>query len=210
MSKTNKLSSTIKRSFHQRCHKGNALIITISILLLATAQMLFMGLITSSTTTDEGLLAGQNAEVKDALNLGFIDIENRINMALNNGATPAQISDEFQLPRLGVQGRCFPSYQRNPANLALLLANSAANCPFQRVGNLPFNTLMRSRLAIEAVRPGATAADPMVVAVQPPLDRYTDISVYLARPPQGKSYTFEARAIGRGVNITVQKQVVFN
>ncbi|MCS6266588.1 MAG: hypothetical protein H2174_03380 [Vampirovibrio sp.] len=210
MSITNKLSSTIKRSFHQRCHKGNALIITISILLLATAQMLFMGLITSSTTTDEGLLAGQNAEVKDALNLGFIDIENRINMALNNGATPAQISDDFQLPWVGVQGRCVPSFRRDSTNLATILPSSAINCPFERVGDVPFNTLMDSRLAIEAVRPGATATDPMVVAVQPPLDRYTDISVYLARPPQGKSYTFEARAIGRGVNITIQKQVLFN
>jgi hypothetical protein len=206
MSITNKLSSTIKRSFHQRSHKGNALIITISILLLTTAQMLFMGLITSSTSTDEGLLAGQNAEVKDALNLGFIDIENRINMALNNGATPAQIGNEFQLPSLGVQGRCVPSYRRDPANLALLLTNSAQNCPFA----IPGNPLLQSRLAIEAVRPGATPAAPMVVAVQPPLDRYTDISVYLARPPQGKSYTFEARAIGRGVNITIQKQVIFN
>jgi hypothetical protein len=210
MSKSNSFLSSIKRMFHKPAHKGNALIITISILLLATAQMLFMGLLTSSTTTDEGLLSGQNAELKDALNLGFIDIENRINMALNNGATPAQISNEFQLPGVGIAGRCVPSYRRDSANLTTLLANSAATCPIQQVGNVPFNTLMRSRLAIEVVREGATVGDPMVVAVQPPLDKYTDISVYLAAPPQGKLFTLEGRVVGRGVNITLQKQVLLN
>jgi hypothetical protein len=187
-------------------HKGNALIITISILFLATAQLLFMGLLTSSTSTDEGLLTAQSAEVKEVLNLGFIDIENRINMALNNGATVAEITNEFQLPGLGTTGRCVPSYQRDPANLSTVLPSSATNCPFSIVGN----TLLQSRLGIEAVRPGATPADPMIVAVQPPLDRYTDISVYLVGPPQGKLYTLEGRVVGQGVNITRQKQVLFN
>jgi hypothetical protein len=203
MSITNKLSSTIKRSFHQRCHKGNALIITISILLLATAQMLFMGLITSSTTTDEGLLAGQNAEVKDALNLGFIDLENRINTALNQGATVAEISNQFRLPGLGVAGLCVPSYRRDPVTLALISPSSAASC------TLAGGTL-QGNLAIGAARPGATPSDPMTMEVQPPLDKYTDISVYLATPPQGKLFTLEGRVQGKGVNITIQKQVIFN
>lgn len=212
MSKSTPLLLKMKQSVHKCSHKGNALIITISILLLATAQMLFMGLISSSTSTDEGLLLGQNTEVKDVLNLGFIDIENRIKMARDNGATIAQINDEFQLPPplVTTTGRCVPSYRRDPANLATILPSSAANCPFNRPLDVPFNTLMQSRLAIESVQPGALSTDPTIVAVQPPLDRYTDISVYLAGPIQGSRYILEGRVVGRGVNITIQRRILIN
>ena len=191
--------SNKKPSFIKRSHKGNALIITISILFLATAQMLFMGLVTSSTSTDEGLLVGQNAEVKDALNLGFVDLENRINMALNVGVTPATITTNFRL-----DGPCMPSYRRDPANLATILPSSAAACPHA-------GGTLQGMLGIEAVRPDPTGptTKPMIRAVQPPLDKYTDIRVYVASRT-GKLYTLEGRVQGHGLNLTTQKQILLD
>ena len=193
MSSLKHFLSKFKHTVSRRSHKGNALIITISILLLATAQLLFMGLITSSTSTDEGLLTGQNSDVRDVLNLSFVELESRINMAANQGAnTIAGVAPNFQNNQ-----SCMPSYQRDPSNLSTILSSSAASCSY--------GAALQTRLPIAT----ATAADPTVLAVQAPLNQYTDIRVYVSAI-NGKKITMEARATGRGMNVTLQKQIILN
>ena len=152
-----------------------------------------MGLITSSTSTDEGLLTGQNSDVRDVLNLSFVELESRINMAANQGAnTIAGVAPNFQNNQ-----SCMPSYQRDPSNLSTILSSSAASCSY--------GAALQTRLPIAT----ATAADPTVLAVQAPLNQYTDIRVYVSAIT-GKKITMEARATGRGMNVTLQKQIILN
>jgi hypothetical protein len=181
-----------------RAYKGNALIITISILLLTTAQLLFMGLVTSSGTVDEALLTAQNAEAKDAINLGFVDLENRINIVSNN----------FNVSRVTIatvfanNGVCMPSYRRDATDINTILASTAQACPYQIVGNTTLNTLLRSRLDIETV-----GTDNLTRSVQAPLDRYTQIDTYIVAV-QGNTYILEGRVVGKGLDLRIQKRLI--
>jgi hypothetical protein len=196
------LLSKFKHRVSRRSHRGNALIITISILLLATAQLLFMGLISSSTTTDEGLLAGQNSDVRDALNLSFAELESRINIAINfaitNGWTTPSAAVNAVVPNFQQGWGCMPSYQRDPSNLNTVLASSSATCPF--------GTTLQARLPIETAVSSSPTATPVV---QAPLNRYTDIRVYVTAI-NGKQITMEARAQGRGMDVVLQKRIILN
>lgn len=182
----------------KRAYKGNALIITISILLLTTAQLLFMGLVTSSGTADEALLSAQNSEATDAINLGFVDLENRINIVSNNfNVSRTTIATDF-----GNGGLCMPSYRRDPTNVNTILPSTAQNCPYQIGGNTALNTLLTSRLDIATV-----GTDNVTRTVQAPLNRYAQIDAYIVAV-QGNTYILEGRVVGKGLDLRIQKRLV--
>lgn len=183
----------------KRAYKGNALIITISILLLTTAQLLFMGLVTSSGTADEALLSAQNSEATDAINLGFVDLENRINIVSNNfNVSRATIATDF-----GNGGLCMPSYRRDPTNVNTILPSTAQNCPYQIGGNTALNTLLTSRLDIATVETDNVTTR----TVQAPLNRYAQIDAYIVAV-QGNTYILEGRVVGKGLDLRIQKRLV--
>jgi hypothetical protein len=157
-----------------------------------------MGLVTSSGTADEALLSAQNSEATDAINLGFVDLENRINIVSNNFNVPrATIAAAF-----GNGGACMPSYRRDPTNVTTILPSTALNCPYQIGGNVPLNTLLRSRLDIATV-----GTDNVTRAVQAPLNRYAQIDAYIVAV-QGNTYILEGRVVGKGLDLRIQKRLV--
>jgi hypothetical protein len=148
--------------FKNPCHKGNALIITMAVLFLATSQLLFMGLATSSKMNEESMFTAQRMALRDAVQSAFMELESRISYALvnqaNTGASPAPtITNAVIRTHFSATGNCRVSLE----------STVATNC-LSGISGLPTNlTPLRSALSLSGIHPSTGA-----LVWFPPLDQF--------------------------------------